>query len=95
MKCAGELDQSTKEYTVSTRESTLTRRRVQNGCWNGYHVQSALVVIYNCVPKILIAYMEKDKQRVWNHRLRAPQGEISCELTHMVFCTWHIYVIGC
>ena len=56
---------------------------MQNGCWNGYNVQSALVVIYNCTPKILFAYLEKDKDKVWNNRLKASQGEISRELTHM------------
>ena len=74
MKCAGELDHATNKYVVSATETQLTKRRVHNGCWNGYHVQSAMVAIYNCRPKIVIAFLEKDKQRVWNYRLQASQG---------------------
>jgi hypothetical protein len=38
-----------------------------------YHVRSALVVIYNCKPKILIAFLSKDKARVWNYRRSEPR----------------------
>ena len=68
MKCAGELDPASQQYKVSQKESMLTMRRVQNGCWNGYHMRSALVVIYNCKPKILIAFLSNDNARVWDYR---------------------------
>ena len=95
LKCAGELDRVDNTYKVSTWETTLTKRRVENGCWDGYHARSALVVVYNCAPKVVLAYLDKDKQKVWNVRRQSSQCEISCEFAHLVFCAWLTYVAGC
>ena len=86
MKCAGELNRADNTYKVSTWETTLTKRRVENGCWDGYHVKSALAVVYNGVPKVVMAYLEKDRQKVWNARRQESQCALSCVFTHMEFC---------
>lgn len=95
MTCAGELNRADNTYKVSTWAPTLTKHRVENSCWDGYHVKSVLAVVDNVAPEVVIAYAETDKQKVWNSRRQASQCEISCAFTHMVFCAWHTYVTGC
>ena len=77
LKCAGELDRVENTYKVSMWQTKLTKRRVDNGCWDGYIVRCRLVVVCNGEPKFLIAYLEKDKQKVWNERRQGPQCETS------------------
>ena len=84
LKRAGELDCADNTYKVSTWETTLTKRRVENGCWDGYHVRCAFVVVYNCEPKVVTAYLEKDKQKVWHEGGEHHECELSCEFAHMV-----------
>ena len=40
---------------------------MHNGCWNGYHIQNALVIVHNGRPKILCAWFLKDKENYWHY----------------------------
>ena len=44
---------------------------MNNGCWNGYQIQNAVVIIRDGRPKILCAWFLKDKAWSWNYRLSA------------------------
>ena len=43
---------------------------MNNGCWNGYHIQNALVIEHAGIPKILCAWFMSDTKWIWNRRSR-------------------------
>ena len=43
---------------------------MNNGCWNGYHIQNALVIIRAGRPKVLCAFFVTEPRWIWNYRLK-------------------------
>ena len=39
---------------------------MNNGCWNGYTIQNALVIMHDCRPKILCAFFMTKEYRKYN-----------------------------
>ena len=43
---------------------------MNNGVWNGYNIQNALVIIRAGRPKVLCAFFVTEPRWIWNYRLK-------------------------
>ena len=48
---------------------------MNNGVWNSYHIQNALVIVHDGRPKILCAFFMTDEKWQWNYRWGRWEGK--------------------
>jgi len=54
-----------RRASIGTR-CNHSRRYVNNGVWNGFVVQSAIVTTHTGKPKIVMAFLVKTKKNAWD-----------------------------